>query len=303
MAFGERLQREREMRGITLEEIAKATKIGTRSLRALEEEDFRKLPGGIFNKGFVRAYARYLGIDEEQAVTDYMAALGEPDDPALDSERLKRLEVNWKPPKREELGALEGRRIPWSSVIVVVVLIALAVAAWHYRYPLGQRWHQWRARHHSENVVPMQAARQTTNAAASSAATESVADPKAPEPAKPAAQTDIPAATSSPPPASVPENSAREAKPGKGMVLQIRAREDAWISVEADGTRAARGVLAARSERTIRAQKTLKLTTGNAGGVDLFLNGKPIPRLGDPKQTRTVTFTPQGMELKPLAVE
>jgi cytoskeleton protein RodZ len=72
--FGERLRREREMRGITLEEIAEATKIGSRSLRALETEDFAKLPGGIFNKGFVRSYARYLGIDTEQAVTDFLAA-------------------------------------------------------------------------------------------------------------------------------------------------------------------------------------------------------------------------------------
>ena len=74
MGFGERLQREREMRGITLDEIAKATKIGSRSLRALEQDDFGKLPGGIFNKGFVRAYAKYLGLDEDQAVTDFLAA-------------------------------------------------------------------------------------------------------------------------------------------------------------------------------------------------------------------------------------
>jgi len=65
------------MARITLEEIATSTKIGTRSLRALEEEDFDQLPGGIFNKGFVRAYAKYLGIDEEQAVADYLTAAGE----------------------------------------------------------------------------------------------------------------------------------------------------------------------------------------------------------------------------------
>src|SRR5438045_2258979 len=80
-SFGQRLQREREMRGITLEEIATSTKIGTRSLRALEEEDFDQLPGGIFNKGFVRAYARYLGIDEDQAVADYLAAAGDTEPP------------------------------------------------------------------------------------------------------------------------------------------------------------------------------------------------------------------------------
>src|SRR5690242_314583 len=73
-SFGERIKREREMRGISLEEIAESTKIGKRNLEALETEDFDKLPGGIFNKGFVRAYAKYLGLDEEQAVTDFLAA-------------------------------------------------------------------------------------------------------------------------------------------------------------------------------------------------------------------------------------
>src|SRR5438477_4730722 len=73
-SFGERMKRERELRGITLDEIAESTKIGTRNLVALEEEDFDALPGGIFNKGFVRAYCKFLGIDQEQAVTDFLAA-------------------------------------------------------------------------------------------------------------------------------------------------------------------------------------------------------------------------------------
>src|SRR5438270_4553551 len=73
-SFGERLKREREMRGVSLEEIAESTKIGKRNLSALETEEFEKLPGGIFNKGFVRAYAKYLGLDEDQAVTDFLAA-------------------------------------------------------------------------------------------------------------------------------------------------------------------------------------------------------------------------------------
>ena len=75
--FGERLRREREMRGISLEDITAATKIGKRLLRALEEEQFDLLPGGIFNKGYVRAYAKYIGIDDEQAVAEYLAAAGE----------------------------------------------------------------------------------------------------------------------------------------------------------------------------------------------------------------------------------
>ena len=68
-SFGERLKREREMRGVSLDDIAEATKIGTRLLRALEDEQFELLPGGIFNKGFVRAYAKYLGLNEDEAVS------------------------------------------------------------------------------------------------------------------------------------------------------------------------------------------------------------------------------------------
>ena len=76
-SFGDRLRKEREQRGISLDDIALATKIRAGLLQALEEEKFERLPGGIFNKGFVRAYARHLGIDEEQAITDYLAASGE----------------------------------------------------------------------------------------------------------------------------------------------------------------------------------------------------------------------------------
>ena len=76
-AFGEKLRKQRELRGIELDAISNTTKISTRMLRALEDEHFDQLPGGVFNKGFVRAYARHVGLDEEEAVTDYLTALRE----------------------------------------------------------------------------------------------------------------------------------------------------------------------------------------------------------------------------------
>jgi len=76
-AFGEKLRRQRELRGLSLEAISTTTKIGTRMLRAIEDEHFDQLPGGVFNKGFVRAYARQVGLDEDEAVTDYLTALRE----------------------------------------------------------------------------------------------------------------------------------------------------------------------------------------------------------------------------------
>ncbi len=75
-SLGARLKREREKRKITLDEISLSTKIGTRFLLAIEEEHFDQLPGGIFNKGFVKAYARSVGVDEAEAVAEYELATG-----------------------------------------------------------------------------------------------------------------------------------------------------------------------------------------------------------------------------------
>ncbi|HET6930141.1 MAG TPA: helix-turn-helix domain-containing protein [Candidatus Acidoferrum sp.] len=69
--FGERLKRERELREVTLEEITQATRIGPRFLEALENEEWDRLPGGVFNRGFVRSIAHYLGLDEEALLAEY----------------------------------------------------------------------------------------------------------------------------------------------------------------------------------------------------------------------------------------
>jgi cytoskeletal protein RodZ len=69
--FGERLKRERELREVSLEELTKATRISTRFLLALENEDWEKLPGGVFGHGFIRSIARYLGLDEESLLAEY----------------------------------------------------------------------------------------------------------------------------------------------------------------------------------------------------------------------------------------
>ncbi|MGA8621864.1 MAG: RodZ domain-containing protein [Candidatus Sulfotelmatobacter sp.] len=74
-AFGEKLRKQREQRNIALDAISNTTKISTRMLRALEDENFDQLPGGVFNKGFVRAYARQVGLNEEEAISDYLSAL------------------------------------------------------------------------------------------------------------------------------------------------------------------------------------------------------------------------------------
>jgi cytoskeletal protein RodZ len=71
-SFGEILQRERRLRGIAMREISDATKISIRHLEALERNDFDALPGGAFNKGFLRAYASFIGLDPEEMVNHYL---------------------------------------------------------------------------------------------------------------------------------------------------------------------------------------------------------------------------------------
>ena len=71
MSFGENLRRERELRGITLHEIAEATKISVRFLQALEQDRHDILPGGIFPRAFVKQYARHLGLDAERVAAEF----------------------------------------------------------------------------------------------------------------------------------------------------------------------------------------------------------------------------------------
>jgi len=72
MSFGEELRRERELRQISLREVAEATKVNIRYLEAMERNDFAHLPGGVFNRGFVRAYAQFIGVDPEAMVNAYI---------------------------------------------------------------------------------------------------------------------------------------------------------------------------------------------------------------------------------------
>ena len=120
-AFGERLRREREMRGISLDEIVATTKIGTRLLRALENEQFDLLPGGIFNKSYVRAYAKCIGMNEEEAVAAYMeAAHEEPPDT-----RVIAHQASYHSDRMPERTGF-----PIVPVLILLVVIAGGVSGW-----------------------------------------------------------------------------------------------------------------------------------------------------------------------------
>lgn len=73
--FGDKFRKAREKKELSLDDVSNVTKISARMLRAIEEEHFDDLPGGVFNKGFIRAYAKHLGLDAEEAVSDYLESL------------------------------------------------------------------------------------------------------------------------------------------------------------------------------------------------------------------------------------
>src|SRR3954470_21875282 len=132
-SFGERLRREREMRGISLDEIAAATKISARNLRALEDEKFNQLPGGIFNKGFVRAYAKFLGIDQEQIVAEYEAASQETE--VAREQKLKdefsKAEFRKQKKNDDQEISLEPKS-QWGTIAVIVLIAALAYGGYSF---------------------------------------------------------------------------------------------------------------------------------------------------------------------------
>jgi cytoskeleton protein RodZ len=288
-SFGERMRREREMRGITLEEISESTKISSRCLRALEKEEFDKLPGGIFNKGFVRAYARHVGMDEDQAVADFVSASGGEKEQPLPDPLV---------PRAVALGQSTHEHANWRAFALLVVLLVTAiVAAWKLApltfYTVSEavtsRLKSKTAVSPPPRVTPPPAAETTT------------ATPSAPAPAvqrKPVAQAkpvNVAASTPVAPPAAAPDADNAPAVQTGAFMVQIRAREDAWVQIVADGKLLSEGVLVAPAERHVRATNEVVIRTGNAAGVEVSFNGQPLPSLGATNEAATVTLTAGGV--------
>ena len=71
LTLGEKLRQARESRGISISEVAEQTRISRQYLECIENNDYKILPGGIFNKGFLKSFAKYVGVDEQEALRDY----------------------------------------------------------------------------------------------------------------------------------------------------------------------------------------------------------------------------------------
>ena len=126
MSFGEELKRERELREITLREVSESTKISLRYLEALERNAFENLPGGVFNRGFVRAYSKFIGIDPESMVDAYIL------------QENTQLGGHRKDGKRAGESGTGARKLIWLWWLLGVLVVG-AVAYWGWtRWQLPQ---------------------------------------------------------------------------------------------------------------------------------------------------------------------
>jgi cytoskeletal protein RodZ len=301
-SFGAQLKQERERKGVTLEDISLTTKIGTRMLRALEEEHFDQLPGGIFNKGFIRAYARCVGMDEEQAIADYLVATGAiPSVKKSENDQAPILE----PPSREENPATAG--LPWGTFAVVLLIVALGFAAWGFYSRESEK-------EVSDSPPPAQNA---TAANPPSTSPLAAAEQSQPE-KKPAESVDSSASTSKPiePPVATTAASQLTPSPAVGtpaststaseprpavpanapLQLLIKAREDSWLSISVDGETVTRALLTAPALKSVRAEKEIVVKAGNVGALDFEFNGKKLPTQGDYGEVKTLTFSATGLQ-------
>ena len=120
--IGEKLRLERETRGIALRDISENTRISMRYLEAIESDDYRRLPGGIFNRSFIRAYAKFVGYDEQEAIDEYsrqMREHGESEEVAKTHRSLVYTDES------------AHRRSPvWGLLLAVLILALLSLGIW-----------------------------------------------------------------------------------------------------------------------------------------------------------------------------
>jgi cytoskeleton protein RodZ len=282
-AFGDRLRREREMRGITLDEITESTKIARRHLEALESEHFDQLPGGVFNKGFVRAYAHFLGIDEDRAVADYSAANNEQPEP----EDKFPLQIHDEPDRE-----LNPRRsyLPLAFAVAALVGVLVGYAFWIKSKPHAAAEQSQAARPAPAASAPEKPAAPVVSTTAGTPA--STTPTPAPKQAAPVEQH-VAAVNSQPPQPSPSEPAAQKSE--KSFFISVKAKEDSWVSIVADGKSVMQRVLPADKHKKIKAGRLLILRTGNAGGIEVSFNGRSLGAIGNENEPRTLTFNSNGL--------
>lgn len=266
--FGEHLRRERELRGVTLDEVSAATRIKTSFLEAIENGRWEQLPGGAFNRGFIRATSRFLGLDEDGMVAEY----------ALETGAVVQIR-----PVDEPNGAMPRDYRP-AAIAGSMVLLVVIAGAWlgHHEYWLRKQKHPGVSGGDASQPLSGSANSQSNSTLSGApAAGSGAADPpaNANSPSSAAMNSIAPdpppgatgAATTAAPPAA---GSATATDP---LSLKIESSKRAEVRVVGDGKTLFKGRLRSDVPKVFQAHENFEVSSGETDRVRLELNGQAVP--------------------------
>jgi len=253
--FGSQMKRAREQRGVSLRQIAEATKISVSALGALERNDISRLPGGIFSRAFVRAYAIEVGLDPEQAVREFITQFPH-DSVTVGSPHVP----------QEDHAAIESSRQSAQAALKLLGVSIPVVGAILY-------FTLFRA-----PARPMDAAAPTASAAVASPAIDIEPEIAVPPPAAPM-ESLAP---------GVPSADIAAGVGGKPLIFELVATGPATLDVSLDGVRHETRTVAQGERLVFQADREMQLTISDAGSLQLTINGQPAVSLGARGEARTV---------------
>jgi len=275
-SIGDRLRTQRLQNRISLEKISLETKIGVRLLEAIEAEHFEKLPGGVFRRNFVLQYARALGVDPGE-IAEELKQLSHFDEvPQLPTADMLR-GVEPVAPSRfsfpGDLTGIAGSTIGSLLAALGVIMVCALIYGW------------WQTARRMPRSIPPPARAELAPAKPQVA----IAPLDAPISKEPEAA----AAPAPPPTAVVPVASTAPLR------VELIVGEKTWISISSDGRNIFSSSLEPHETKLVEASEKIRLLIGNAGGVEISLNGKPIGPVGSKGQIRVVELTPAGFQIVP----
>lgn len=286
--LGDYLKNKREAQNITLQEASQVTRIRKSILEAVENNQFDLIPPKVFAQGFIKSYATYLGLDGSEAVKRYFEALD-----SLEPKQIPEEEVIQKNQSQPTLTL--GR-----ILLVVIVLVAVFNLWLLMRSPETENDTSLKNIPEKQPFSPVQSP-SVAQQAKSGEESESLAISKGKEGPLVTEEKPIPEEQDMVVPAeeeiTIPEKQSPEpsevktaVNPSEEMALRIEAAEQAWMRIQLDQNEPFEALLKAGESYTVKAQNKFTLKIGNAGGVELFFNGKPLGNPGKPGEVVDLTL-------------
>ena len=300
-SVGVELKAAREKKNISLREVAATTRISHTNLELLEEGRYNDLPGGVYNRAFIRAYCEFLGLECK--------------------EMLARYEVEIAPPSDKTTRAKEKTRLPSEPLIRPhplaawgFMLLVSIVGLYFSRHWISGVFSPYFAHSPASKMTAVQApsappeskppAAPASAAPGASTAPSPVAMPTS-SAGQPVSATQSDTVVPPPPPVTAkvlassigdkPSATPRSLPPGK-IRLEFQATEKCWMSVNSDGNRSIVKILEPGERSIFDADERFFLVLGNAGGIRLSINGKPTKSLGKSGQVSRVLINAQTMK-------